>query len=66
MKKYFWICPNCHSKVDALKQLTDACFDEDGEAEFSVEKGNGLLFHTIFCPNCRAQWFMSISGMNLD
>lgn len=61
--KYFWECPKCHEKVDALKQLVNSCFDENGEAEFAVEEDCGLWFHTIFCPKCRARWVMSISGM---
>lgn len=63
IEKYFWECPQCHEKVDALKQLVNSCFDEDGEAEFAVEEGCGLWFHTIFCPKCRAEWIMCISGM---
>ena len=66
VSKYFWECPNCHTKVDALKQLVDACFDEECEAEFMVEKECGLWLHTIFCPKCRARWAMSISGMELN
>ena len=65
IEKYFWECPNCHAKVDVLKQL-DSLFDEDGEAEFAVEKNCGLWFHTIFCPKCEARWVMSISGMELE
>lgn len=62
---YWWECPHCNSKVNAMEQIAD-CFDgENGEAEFSVEKNCGLVFHTIFCPKCRAQWVMGISGMEL-
>lgn len=63
IEKYFWECPNCGKKVDALKQLVDYCFDKEGEAEFMVEEGFGLWFHTIFCPGCKAKWIMSIGGM---
>ena len=66
INKYFWECPNCNTKVDALKQLVDTCFDEDGEAEFMVEEECGLWFHTIFCPKCRVRWVMSIGGMELE
>ena len=63
IEKYFWECPNCHEKVDVLKQFVNSCFDKEGEAEFAVEEGCGLWFHTIFCHKCRARWVMSISGM---
>ena len=66
IEKYFWYCPKCHEKVDCLKQLTDSCFDDDGEAYFAVEENCGLIFHTIFCPNCNAYWVMSTSGMCED
>lgn len=66
IEKYFWKCPKCNENVDALKQLVDSCFDEQGEAEFMVEKDCGLWFHTIFCPKCRARWVISISGMEED
>lgn len=66
INKYFWECSNCNTKVDALKQLVDTCFFEDGEAQFMVEEGCGLQFHTIFCPKCRARWVMSIGGMELE
>ena len=66
IENFFWECPNCHTKVKALKQLVDSCFDEDGEAEFMVENGHGLYFHIISCPECEATWLMSISGMELN
>lgn len=64
-KKYWWECPNCGEKVNAMEQIAD-CFDEKtGEAEFSVEDGCGIIFHTIFCHKCKARWVMSISGMEI-
>lgn len=65
VNKYYLECPNCQTKVDALKQLVDVCFFEDGEAQFMVEEGCGLWLHTIFCPKCGARWGMSIGGMEL-
>lgn len=63
LEKYFWKCPKCHEKIYVLKQLADYLFDEDGEAEFSVEKGCGIWFHVIDCPKCNARWTMNVSGM---
>ena len=65
IENYFWKCPNCYEKVDALKQLA-SLFDETGEADFAVEKDCGLWFHTIVCPKCEAEWVLSISGMERD
>ena len=65
IEDYFWKCPNCYEKVDALKQLT-SLFDETGEADFLVEKDCGLWFYTIICPKCEAEWVLSISGMEQD
>lgn len=63
MNKLWWECPQCHSRVDAGNQM-QPCFDsETGEAEFAVEEDSGLYFHTIFCPECKAKWVLSISGM---
>lgn len=62
--KYFWICPKCKTKVNALEQLVDWVFEDDGEASFMVGKNEGLYFYTIICPECEAEWVMSISGMN--
>lgn len=66
IENYYWICPNCGSKVDALKQLVDACFDDDGEASFNVDKDGSIIFHTVFCPECEAKWMIHSSGMILD
>ena len=66
IEKYFWNCPNCNNKVNALKQLVNSCFFDDGEAQFATEENCGLWFHTIFCPKCEARWTMSISGMELE
>lgn len=65
--KYYWECPNCHAKVNALESLVNSCFDEEnGEAWFMVEKDCGLWFHTISCSKCKAEWVLSISGMILE
>ena len=67
IKDYFWECPRCHSKVDVLNQLVRDCFDyETGEAEFAVEEDCGLWYEAIFCPECRAEWALSTSGILND
>ena len=59
---YFWNCPRCEAKVNALEQLVTTCFDEFGEAEF--DPNFGLTVHTIRCPNCGAEWYLSVSEMD--
>lgn len=62
VEDYFWTCPRCGERVDAIRQLATGCFDEDGEAEFDPERG--LTVHTICCPNCGAKWYTSVSEMD--
>ena len=60
--KLWWNCPKCGEKVDFQKQL-EICFEENGEASFTVNEKDGSLFHTIFCDKCNVKWTIFISGI---
>ena len=49
-------------EVDFENQMKDV-FSVDDEADFCVE--SGLWLHTITCE-CGAEWYVGISGINLD
>ena len=60
--KLWWRCPKCNEKVDFQIQLED-CFEENGEAVFSVEEKEGSLLHGISCKKCGVSWMVFIGGM---
>ena len=60
MTNLWWLCPNCNEKVDFQKGIS-SIFESDGEASF--EPKSGVIFHTILCSNCEAEWSVSISEM---
>ena len=38
IKDFFWICPKCEGKVNAIEQIALNLFDEDdGESMFEVK-----------------------------
>lgn len=66
IENYYWNCPNCSFRVDALQQIADSCFEDNGEASFRVDEDGGVVFHTISCHSCGADWIFNISPMILD
>lgn len=64
IKDFFWVCPKCETKVNAVEQIALNLFDEDdGEAYFEVDEDGGVPLHSILCPNCDSYWCMSIGKM---
>lgn len=64
IRRYYWTCPKCETKVNVIEQIVRNLFDEDdGEAFFEVEKDKGVPLHGIICPNCSSCWWIRISGM---
>ena len=58
----WWHCPRCGEKVDFQEQL-ETCFEEDGEASFSVKEKDGNLLHRISCNKCKVSWVIFIGGL---
>ena len=66
IKDFFWICPKCGEKVNAIEQIALNLFDEDdGESMFEVADDGfaAVPLHTILCPKCDSYWLMSIGKM---
>ncbi len=60
--KLWWYCPKCNEKIDFQNQLED-CFEDDGEAMFSVQEEDCSLLHRISCSTCKVSWMVFISGL---
>ena len=58
----WWHCPKCGERVDFQQQL-EACFEDDGEASFSVNEKDGTLLHRISCSKCKVSWVVFIGGL---
>lgn len=59
---FWWYCPKCNNKV-LFNEITDALFDDDGEAWFDQE--SGVPFYILKCrtKECNTRWNVGISAM---